>query len=98
MRLNIKNICTVASTTLFFVACAPPAENSIELNKYPESSSSLSDSATANPLPVQMESMYVTDQSRWGQLIFDRTEIDGSYSSTKETAELASFIESYHRH
>ena len=45
-----------------------------------------------------MESMYVTDQSRWGKLIFDRAEIDGSYSSTKETAELASFIESYHRH
>lgn len=98
MRLNIKNICTLVFIILFFVACVPPAENSIELNKYPESSSSLSDSATANPLPVQMESMYVTDQSRWGKLIFDHAEIDGSYSSTKETAELASFIESYHRH
>ena len=88
----------LAFALMFIVACAPPADDSTELNRYPEPSSGLSEHVTANPLPVQAESMYVTDRSRWGQLVFDRTDLEVSSGSTEEAEELAGLIKSYHRH
>ena len=83
---------------LVFVACAPPTDDSIELKRYPEPGIGLSETVTDNPLAVQMESMTVTDQSRWGRLIFDRTEIDARTGAQRDTEYLADLIESYHRH
>ncbi|MFQ5549436.1 MAG: hypothetical protein ACE5FV_14170 [Woeseia sp.] len=82
----------------FAVGCAPPADDSLELRRYPEPGSGLSEAVTANPLPVQRESKYVTDRSRWGRLVFDRSGIVVN-SGAKEQAEiLADLVESYHRH
>jgi ketosteroid isomerase-like protein len=91
----MKKLVLLAS---LLVAFAASAKNLTELNKYQRSSSGLSESVIANPLPVQMESMYVTDQSRWGQLIFDRGEVGGNYGSKEEIEELAALIESYHQY
>ncbi len=88
----------LAFVSLHFVACAPPADDAIELDRYPEPGSGLSEAVTKNPLPVQAESMTVTDQSHWGQLIFDHDEIAASDGPGHEIEELAGIIESYHRH
>jgi hypothetical protein len=68
------------------------------LSRYPEPGSGLSEHVTAHPLPVQAESMYVTDRSRWGRLVFDRTDLEARSGSTEEVEQLAGLIESYHRH
>ncbi len=88
----------LAFVSLLFVACTPPADDAIELNRYPEPGSGLSEAVTNNPLPVHAESMYVTDQSHWGQLIFDRDEVAASDGPGHEIEELAGMIENYHRH
>lgn len=89
---------TLAFASLLVIACTPPADDSIELNRYPEPGSGLSEAVTKNPLPVQTESMTVTDQSHWGQLIFDRDEVAASDGPGHEIEELAGMIENYHRH
>ena len=37
-----------------------------------------------DPLPVQMESKYVTDRSLWGRLVFDRYKVSGSYQRIED--------------
>ncbi len=91
-------ICTLALASLSGFACTPPADDAIESNSYPEPGSGLSAAVTDNPLSVQAESMYVTDQSRWGQLIFDREEINERFGPQAEIEALADAIETYHRH
>ena len=95
MQANQIRIFGLAILTL--VACTPPTDDAIELNRYPEPGSGLSDTVTDNPLAVQTESKYVTDQSRWGRLIFDRGEISEASGSRGDIGELADLIESYHR-
>ncbi|MBC8227621.1 MAG: hypothetical protein H8E74_10920, partial [Gammaproteobacteria bacterium] len=51
-----------------------------------------------NPLPVQMESKYVTDRSLWGSLIFDRNKVKGSHQLIEDKQEIMDVIETYHRH
>ena len=51
------------------------AENTAKSNIYKKSSSDLSNPLINEPLPVQMESKYVTDRSQWGRLIFDRDKV-----------------------
>ena len=72
----MKKLVLLAS---LLVAFAPSAKNPTELNKYQKSNSGLSERVIANPLPVQMESKYVTDRSLWGRLIFDRDKVSSSY-------------------
>jgi len=95
--MQAKQIRTLGLVFLTLVACTPPGDDSIELNRYPEPGSGLSDTVTDNPLAVQTESMTVTDQSRWGQLIFDRGEINEAAGSQGDIGTLADLIESYHR-
>jgi len=96
--MRTRQNCMLAFVSLLFVACVPPADDAIELKRYPEPGSGLSEAVTNNPLPVQAESMYVTDQSHWGQLIFDRDEVAASDGPQHEIEELARIIENYHRH
>ena len=91
-------LCTLAFASLSIAACAPPAEDETELNFYPEPGSGLSAVVTDNPLSVQAESMYVTDQSRWGKLVFDRDEISESIGPQGDIEALADLVERYHRH
>lgn len=91
-----KRIRVAAFAFMFIVGCVPPADDSTELNRYPEPGSGLSEHVTANPLPVQTESMYVSDRSRWGQLVFDRTGLNVRSGSSEKAEELAGLIESYH--
>ena len=51
-----------------------------------------------DPLPVQMESNYVTDRSLWGRLIFDRNQVSGSHQIIEDKQEIMDLIETYHRH
>ena len=96
--MQAKQILIAGLASLTLVACTPPADDSVELNRYPEPGSGLSERVTNNPLVVQTESMIVTDQSRWGQLIFDRGEIREASGSQVDVGRLADFIERYHRH
>ena len=96
MQAKLNRVLGLAFLTLG--ACAPPTDDSIELKQYPEPGIGLSETVTDHPLAVQLESMTVTDQSRWGRLIFDRTEIDEPAGSQGDIEELADLIESYHRH
>ncbi len=97
VRMQTTQFCVLMFASLLLVACAPPADDAIELIRYPEPGSGLSEAVTNNPLPVQAESMTVTDRSRWGQLIFDRAEIDEGRGPRADIEELASLIENYHR-
>ncbi len=96
--MQAKQIRILGLASLTLVACTPPADDSIELNRYPEPGSGLSETVTNNPLAVQTESMTVTDRSRWGQLIFDRGEIGEASGLQGDIGRLADLIESYHRH
>ena len=60
------------------------AGNFAETNKYKKSSIELSNPIINDPLPVQMESKYVTDRSLWGRLVFDRYKVSGSYQRTED--------------
>ena len=51
-----------------------------------------------NPLPVQMESKYVTDRSLWGSLIFDRNKVKGSHQLIEDKQKIMDVIQTYHRH
>ncbi|MFQ6007232.1 MAG: DUF4440 domain-containing protein, partial [Woeseia sp.] len=82
----------------FVVGCAPPADDSVELRRYPEPGSGLSEAVTANPLPVQTESKYVTDRTRWGRLLFDRSVLQVESGAADMAEDLAGVMESYHRH
>ena len=92
------HIYTLALVCLSVIACTQPTDDTIDLNPYPEPGSGLSKTVTDNPLPVQIESMNVTDQSHWGQLIFRREEISESFGPQADIEALASLIERYHRH
>ena len=74
------------------------AGNSAETNKYKKSSIELSNPIINDPLPVQMESKYVTDRSLWGRLIFDRYKVSGSYQRIEDKEKIMDLIETYHRH
>ena len=95
--MQAKQIRILGLAFLTLVACTLPDDDSIELNRYPEPGSGLSDTVTDNPLAVQTESMTVTDQSRWGRLIFDRGEISEAAGSQDDIGTLTDLIESYHR-
>ena len=51
-----------------------------------------------DPLPVQMESKYVTDRSLWGRLVFDRDKVSGSHQIIEDNRKIMDLIETYHRH
>lgn len=57
----------------------------------------VSDHSSSKPLPVQMESKYVTDRSLWGQLIFDRSKGSGTHEREEDKIEIMNMIETYHR-
>ena len=72
--------------------------NTAESNLYKKSSSDLSNSLINDPLPVQMESKYVTDRSLWGRLIFDRYKVASSNQSIEDNQQIMDLIETYHRY
>ena len=74
------------------------AGNTAESNLYKKSSSDLSNSLINDPLPVQMESKYVTDRSLWGRLIFDRYKVASSNQSIEDNQQIMDLIEAYHRY
>ncbi len=74
------------------------AENTAKSNIYKKSSSDLSNPLINDPLPVQMESKYVTDRSLWGRLIFDRDKVSGSHQLIEDKRKIMDLIETYHRH
>jgi hypothetical protein len=74
------------------------AGNFAETNKYKKSSIELSNPIINDPLPVQMESKYVTDRSLWGRLVFDRYKVSGSYQRIEDKEKIMDLIETYHRH
>ena len=74
------------------------AGNTAESNLYKKSSSDLSNSLINDPLPVQMESKYVTDRSLWGRLFFDRYKVASSYLSIEDHQQIMDLIEAYHRY
>ena len=79
-------------------ACLPPPPETAGGPSYPEPGSGLSAAITANPLPVQMESTYVTDPDRWGRLLFDRNDVEVRWGSAEDAHQLMSQIEQFHRH
>lgn len=50
-----------------------------------------------SPLGVQTESDYVTDPSRWGQLIYDPSETESQGGSEQDTQAVNALIERYYR-
>ena len=74
------------------------AGNSVEANKYKKSSIELSDPIINDPLPVQMESKYVTDRSLWGRFIFDRYKVSSNYQTLDDKEQIMDLIDAYHRH
>ena len=74
------------------------AGNFAESNLYKKSSGDVSNPLRNDPLPVQMESKYVTDRSLWGRLIFDRDKVSGSHQLIEDKRKIMDLIETYHRH
>lgn len=72
--------------------------NTAETSLYKKSSADASNALINDPLPVQMESKYVTDRSLWGRLIFDRNKVVSSYQSIEDSQKIMDLIETYHRY
>jgi ketosteroid isomerase-like protein/catechol 2,3-dioxygenase-like lactoylglutathione lyase family enzyme len=74
------------------------AGDSAGTNKYENSNKGLSSPVINDPLPIQMESKYVTDRSLWGRLIFDRNKVSGNHQKLGDKEQIMDLIEAYHRH
>ena len=72
--------------------------NTAETSLYKKSIADASNALINDPLPVQMESKYVTDRSLWDRLIFDRNKVVSSYQSIEDSQKIMDLIETYHRY
>ena len=74
------------------------AGESAGTKKYENTNTGLSNPIISDPLPIQMESKYVTDRSLWGRLIFDRNKVSGNHQKLGDKEQIMNLIEAYHRH
>ena len=74
------------------------AGESAGTKKYENTITGLSNPIISDPLPIQMESKYVTDRSLWGRLIFDRNKVSGNHQKLDGKEQIMDLIEAYHRH
>ena len=74
------------------------AGESAGTKKYENTNTGLSNPIISDPLPIQMESKYVTDRSLWGRLIFDRNKVSGNHQKLGDKEQIMDLIEAYHRH
>ena len=74
------------------------AGDSAGTKKYENTKTGLSNPIISDPLPIQMESKYVTDRSLWGRLIFDRNKVSGNHQKLGDKEQIMNLIEAYHRH
>jgi len=81
-----------------FIPFLAVAVDSADTDKYKNSNTGLSNAVINDPLPVQMESKYVTDRSLWGRLIFDRNKVSGNHQKLDGKEQIMDLIEAYHRH
>ena len=82
--------------SIVLAGCARPANESDKPDP-PQPAVGIFNYSAANPLPVQTESDYVTDQQRWGRLLFDRTDMEVVDGSEDDGNDVAGTIQRYHQ-
>ena len=82
----------------FLIPFLVVAGDSADTDKYKNANTGLSNSVINDPLPVQMESKYVTDRSLWGRFIFDRYKVSSNYQTLDDKEQIMDLIDAYHRH
>ena len=68
------------------------AGESAGTKKYENTNTGLSNPIISDPLPIQMESKYVTDRSLWGRLIFDRNKVSGNHQKLGDKEQIMDLI------